>query len=434
MSHWKQLAEYQTDLERCVRCGACQAFCPVYQETGHDAAATRGKVVLAASLLSGDVDVKEKGLQHALGLCLLCGSCRLRCPNQVPGDAIIAAVRQQISEKEGLSSLGRQIGRVLGSPSLLSNLSRGAGLFSGLLFRKIPKSSGLRLRFPLQSLRGRSLPPVPCYNIFDRVPEFLAGHANKPLIALFAGCAISYLYPQTGEALARLLHRLGYSVWLPRTQGCCGMPALSSGNGELLSKLAATNMEAFCSGNGKYSGRKVDYLLTACASCGHMLAGHYAELAELSFPMPIMDIHVFLEKEGLVRKLQTLPRKTDRFLVCYHDPCHLRNQGITAAPRQLLRALPQTEYVEMNDAALCCGLGGTFAATCAEHSRKIGDRKIDGLRASGANTVATACPGCMLQLQDIVIRANLPLKVVHSVDLIAEAVLESSSSRPLSET
>lgn len=414
MSELKSLEEYGDILAQCVRCGACQAHCPVYQETGREGSVARGKIVLAAAVLAGEVKLDER-LREEISLCLLCGSCVAKCPNQVPTDAIVAALRQRITAEHGLSSIGKKVAALTGSKTLMKTLLKGADLLAPLLFTKIPESSGLRLRFSPEILRDRSLPPLPERNLFARVPEFLQGEPGKPVVGIFAGCALTYLYPQAGEALVRLPHRLGYSVYFPKNQGCCGMPALSSGNASLIDKLTQENIQAFAAG-------QPSLILTACASCHGMLSGHAAGRSANPFGVDLIDMHQFLVAHGVVERLAALPRQAQRPRVCYHDPCHLRSRGLTKPPRQLLRALPQVDYVEMEDAGLCCGLGGTFTAHHPELSRSIGDRKRRGLVNSCAEMVASGCPGCILQLQDIVDRAGLAMRAVHSLELIDQAL------------
>ena len=414
MSHLKQLQDFQDCLAQCVRCGACQAHCPVYRETCREGSVARGKIVLAASVLAGEVELDDRLCQE-ISLCLLCGSCVAKCPNKVPTDAIVGALRRQITQTHGLSSIGKKVATLTGSKSLLKALIKGADLLSPLLFKKVPESSGLRLRFSPDMLKDRSLPPLPDHTLFDRVPEFLQGDADKPLVGIFAGCALTYLYPQVGELLVRLPHRLGFSVVLPHTQGCCGMPAFSSGNAPLIDKLAQMNIKAF----GKL---QPSLILTACASCHGMLAGHYAEKSGNPFGGEILDIHRFLLQNSVVEKLASLPQSPDRIRLTYHDPCHLRTAGITREPRALLQALPQVEFVEMDNAAVCCGLGGTFTTNHPDLSRAIGDKKRAGLATSNAALVASGCPGCILQLQDIIDRAGLKMRAVHSLELIAQAL------------
>ena len=412
----KNLNDYQEELGLCVRCGACQAHCPVYLETRKEGAVARGKIVLVAALLDKNLELDEEGIRDAQ-LCLLCGSCVHSCPNKVPTDAIVAALRRDISKVKGLSKIGKGVAALTGHPRLLTSLIRSARPFSTFLFKKVPQTSGLHLRFSPENLKGRILPALPAQNLFAQLPEKLEWKKNMPALAFFAGCSITHLYPEVGLASVQLLHRLGYTVHLPREQGCCGMPAFSTGNGRLVEQLVKKNVSAF-------DGLPVDYIITSCASCSGTLSRLYNELqgdlAGLS--SKILDIHLFLKEAGAISLLASLPKTKNRAVVTYHDPCHLRGHGITQEPRELLMALPTVDYVEMEGAAKCCGLGGTFSASQAALSRAIADNKVKGLAESGADLVASGCPGCVMQLQDIIHRAKLPMRAVHTATLAWESL------------
>ncbi len=417
MSLHKSLGDYAPDLSACVRCGACQAQCPAYLASGREEAVARGKLVLAAEILAGRAELDQASME-AFSQCLLCGACVHSCPNQVPTDAIVGALRRAVSEKKGPGGLGRGVAALTGHPRLLGGVMRGAGLLKPLLFKNVPATSGLHLRFAPRNLQGRLIPPLPRRNLFARLPERLQGQSDKPTLAFFAGCTIAHLYPEMGEACARLLHRLGYTVLVPREQGCCGMPALSSGNGALVERLFHNNVATF-------AATPAERIITACASCGGALSRFYGEMqdeAAQSFAARVMDIHVFLKTEGCLDLLAAMPKATQRLRVCYHDPCHLKNHGIVREPRELLRALPNVDYVEMDGAAACCGLGGTFAATQPAMSRRIADAKVPGLAASGAELVTSGCPGCILQLNDIIHRAGLAMRAVHTMSLALAAL------------
>ena len=185
MVEQKTLEDYRDEIAQCVRCGACQAHCPVYLETGREGSVARGKIVLAASMLAGEVGLDER-LRDEMSLCLLCGSCVVKCPNRVPTDGIVGALRRRITDDQGLSPIGKGVAALTGSKVLLKTLLKGADLFSPLLFKKIPETSGLRLRFSPDILKDRSLPPLPERNLFARVPEFLEGEADKPVLGVFA--------------------------------------------------------------------------------------------------------------------------------------------------------------------------------------------------------------------------------------------------------
>ena len=432
----RNLAEYRADLSACVRCGACQARCPVYRASGLESGVARGKLEMAQAVLDGRLDMKtETG--DAFSRCLLCGACTQTCPNRTPTAAIVAAARREIRGRRGAGMAGRLVG-LTGHPRLMGGLADGARRLTPLLFQNIPEAGGLRLRFAPDALRGRRFPPLPERNLFARLPERLPGEAGRPAVAFFAGCAITYLYPEIGEATVRVLRHLGYGVFLPRGQGCCGMPALGSGDGPLAEKLALANIRAF---SETEEGAEAQAIVTACASCGGMLRHLYREFGDseaTALAERVTDIHVFLRERGDIRRLKALfraapPVSGSRRRVIRHDPCHLKNRGITEAPRELLRVLPQVEFVDAPGADLCCGLGGTFAVTQPGLSRDIAAAKARALenacREQGADTVAADCPGCLLQLADIIHQRKLPLRAAHGMTLVAEALDAAGTKR-----
>jgi len=134
------------------------------------------------------------------------------------------------------------------------------------------------------------------------------------------------------------------------------------------------------------------------------------------------DIFVFLAEHGLPEKLAALPKPAIRTKVTYHDPCHLRTRGITKEPRLILQSLPQVEFVEMENAGTCCGLGGTYSVYHYENSKKIGAKKAGHIADSGAELVATDCPGCIMQLQDSINQAGGRQRAVHILELLAAAL------------
>jgi len=287
-----------------------------------------------------------------------------------------------------------------------------------LLFKKLPDNSGLRLRFPVPYLEsGRTLPPFTDKPFRETCPERIAGEPGRPTVAFFTGCGINYMYPAVGEAFLKALKFLGVTVIIPKDQACCGLPAVSAGAGSTVEALAEQNYAAL-------TREPVDYILTACASCNAGLVKVYGDMqgecAELG--PKTRDIFVFLLEQGLAERLAELPRAAERIRVTYHDPCHLRTQGITEEPRAVLKALPQVEYVEMENAGTCCGLGGTYSVYHYENSKKIGAQKAGNIEASGAQLVATDCPGCIMQLQDSINHAGGWQRAVHILELLNEAL------------
>jgi glycolate oxidase iron-sulfur subunit len=416
MSTNKELQDFEKVIRECVKCGVCQAHCPTYQLGKNEGAVARGKIALAAALLDGDVDL-EKQLQQDISMCLMCGSCFDKCPSKVPTHEIVAAIRRQITDNQGLSVIGKSISTLLGSKPLMNTLTKSGAVLSPLLLKKVPESSGLRLRFPTPLMKDRTVPKIPFKNLFDRVPEYIEGLPDKPVVGFFAGCSISYIFPETGEQMIAILKGMGYSIYTPHAQKCCGIPALSSGNGKLVEELAANNTRAF-------NGRNVDYILTACASCNGGIGEYYKTMKAdfQGFTEKVVDFSVFLKDQGLFEQLAATEKWPNPRRVTYHDPCHLKIQGITREPRQLLQSLPNVDFIEMDGASSCCGLGGTFSVSHYEESKAIGAWKLEGLKESEAELIATACPGCIMQLQDSINHGGLRVRAVHLLELLAEAL------------
>ena len=412
----KTLHDFEDVIRSCVKCGVCQAHCPAYQANKNEGSVARGKIALAAALIDGET-VMEERLKEDISMCLMCGSCVSKCPNKVPTHEIVGAIRREVSEEDGQTFVGKSIATLLGSKSLMKTLIKSGAAFSPLLLKKVPETSGLRLRLPTPIMKGRTFPKVPFKNLFDRVPEFVEGYDSKPVVGFFAGCSISYIYPETGEWMVSILKDMGYSVFTPRAQQCCGIPALSSGNGKLIEELSANNIEAF-------NGRELAHIITACGSCNSGIGEYYSSMDGMdeSFTGKVIDFSVFLKENGLFDRLAEMEKQQDAVTVAYHDPCHLKSQGITKEPREILKLLPNVNYVEAQGASYCCGLGGTFSVYHYETSKEIGNRKMEGLEDSGAELIATGCPGCIMQLQDSINHAEMNVKAVHILELVAKAL------------
>ena len=414
----KTLKDFESIIRECVKCGVCQAHCPAYLATKEEGSVARGKIALAAALLDKEAGL-EKRLQDDISMCLMCGSCVDKCPNNVPTHEIVGAIRREITDNQGLSLIGKGVSTLLSRKVLMKTMSKAGAALSPLFLKKVPESSGLRLRFPSPVMKDRTLPKVSFRNLFDRLPEYIEGQPGKPVVGFFAGCAITYLYPEIGEIMVDILNKLGYSVYLPKAQKCCGIPALSSGNGKLVQELSEVNVALF-------RDKEVRYIITACASCNGGIGEYYKTMKDdlSDFTDKVIDFSVFLKQTGFYETLAALDKWPDdkRRRVTYHDPCHLKTQGITREPRELLKTLPNVDFVEMENASSCCGLGGTFSVYHYETSKKIGERKLPGIEESRAELVATACPGCIMQLQDIINHGGLKVRAVHILELIAEAL------------
>jgi glycolate oxidase iron-sulfur subunit len=201
------------------------------------------------------------------------------------------------------------------------------------------------------------------------------------------------------------------------------MPVFGSGDFATAREIADSNVAVF-------SGLKdVDYIVTACASCGSALKeGYKTYLADTKdrekryaeFSAKVKDINEFIVdilKPPAEAFKATVPKGTK---VTYHDPCHLvRYQKITAQPRQIIKSLPGVELVEMREPDRCCGMGGSFNIQYYDLSKQIAEHKMSAIADSKADIVVTACPGCMIQLIDNTTQKKMPQKVMHVMELLS---------------
>lgn len=381
----------------------------------------RGRIAIARAVAEGVLPITDDVVEHSES-CLLCEACTAICPAGVKMEPLGVAMREAIAEQHG-APLTRRIGLKLGMDGLLSNMgrfraaSRAARLYERSGLRSLTRRSGA---LKLLRLSGKEalLPSMPSRFIEPKGQVWRppTGVAPQRRVALFTGCIMSTAFADTTEATARVLARRGCEVVAVRDQGCCGALGLHGGAVDHARRLAAVNLRAF-------DIDAFDAIVVNSAGCGSTMKG-YGHLIEREdhdqaarFAAKVRDITEYLN---------TLPNQPPAdgsgMVVTYQEPCHLAHaQRITQQPRRLLRSLPGLELREMRESALCCGSAGIYNVTHGETAEKLLDRKLDNALATGATTIATANPGCLLQLQAGVRERGVDIKVRHIVDIIDEA-------------
>ena len=409
----------EDQLKKCVKCGACRANCPAFGVFGRETAVARGKVALAQHLLKDDIKLDDQTYQ-AMSKCLLCGSCVERCPNNVPTDEIVVAAREALARKRGLTTFHMAVGRVIKNRTLMKMGAKMAALLGPLFFKKVPATSGLRLRFPVPFIGNkRHIPAIAKKPFLDRHPEVIPGEPGKPRIVFFVGCMTNFVYTGIGEAALALFRHLGCTVIIPKGQQCCGLPAMSGGDVNTIKELAEQNL-------AEMERYEADYVMSACATCGGALHRLYPLVVGKRNPELRERLDALAAKTvdaaQLLHKLGLNPDETgagEQIRITYHDPCHLRTRGLRSQPRELLYATPGVEFTEMEFADRCCGLGGTFNVYHYDSSMAINESKSQAIIKSAAQAVATGCPGCIMQLSDGLKQHGSSIKVMHTVELLA---------------
>ncbi len=417
----KLMQNIESEISMCVRCGMCQAVCPVYMETRNEVDVARGKLAILDGINRRLLD-NPKEINERLQRCLLCGSCMTGCPRGVRTLHIFIKARTIIAEYQGLSSLEKLILRkVLSKPERFKNvLDWLAGLQNLLLAETNSFHETSRISIDISFIHRRYITPLAKKN-FLKTPGSRSRQQTKDTvrIAFFVGCLLDRIFPSVAENIVNLLDYLGFHLIIPNNQCCCGMPALTSGDSKAFFSLMEANIKAFKSD-------RVDFIISACATCTSTIKEIWPVMAQHKKQSIMHSVKVISSKVVDISQFladftdtSSLFSSSSQTTVTYHDPCHLKKVlGIWQQPRQLLASICGNNFKEMKNADSCCGFGGTFGIKHHQISEKIGIKKTKNIIDSEAKIVTTGCPACMIQLKDMLSRANQKIRVEHIVSFI----------------
>jgi len=408
---------------QCVRCGLCLPTCPTYLETMKETSGPRGRISLIKSVGEGTLDLLSAGFTHQMSECLDCRACEAVCPSGVHYGQLVETARNQIerAREPRRSPLVNALRRLV-LWTLFANLwvMRVVASFmrfyqrSGL--QRLARNSGLLRALKLERLEAFA--PHISDRFFTARNQRFEATPSRATVMLHLGCVMNVAFTPVHEATIRVLQKNGCSVVLAEGQGCCGAIDVHAGEMAWGKELARRNIAAFERSGAEY------YIINA-AGCGSMLKEYGEILADdaawatraKAFSSKVRDILEFLDEIGIVRELGAVERT-----VTYEEPCHLAHaQRITAAPRRLLKAIPGLQLREMNESSVCCGSAGVYNVTQPEMSQRLKRRKIENACATGAAAIATANPGCALQLESGLREASAQLDVVKVIELLDES-------------
>ncbi len=393
------------ELSSCIQCGLCLPSCPTFRLTGLETASPRGRLTaMAAVAARRPVDSR---FEEIMGACLQCRACEVVCPSFVPFGRAMEGARAEIAAQT--SGVDRWLRRLVTARLLRSRMA----VRLGTLAASIAQSSRLGRLAPgrirgnvagLRSLKGRPR------SIVGRTRA--AQGEKRGVAALLAGCVMDAWFGDVHTATVELLAAAGWEVVSPRGQTCCGALAAHDGWADDTRKMASVNMEAF---------RGVDLVVVNSAGCGaHMKEyDHWVDGGE-ELATRVADANEVVAEAIADGRLPRLSADGDR--VAVQDPCHLRHvQRITDQPRAVLAATGLT-VVEIDPDGRCCGAAGIYSLLEPDMSRRLGSSKAEQVQATGALLVASANPGCEMQLRTYLSELGHTARVAHPVELYWEAL------------
>jgi glycolate oxidase iron-sulfur subunit len=440
----------------CVHCGFCLPACPTYQLWAEEMDSPRGRIYLVNQLLDG-APLTATAAEH-FDRCLGCMACMTACPSGVQYDQLIEAARVWTEEAHSSGSAEAAVAAEAAVPAGAAVAAGSAGkrpvrerAARAAIFSLFPyprrlraltaplravQRTGLDRRLARSSLPGRvspvlgaamrlappGVPAAATRRLPERVPAL---GTRRAVVGMLTGCVQSVFFPQVNAATARVLAAEGCDVIIPRGQGCCGALSLHSGREAEAAAFARRTIAMF-----EQAG--VDAVVVNSAGCGSAMkeyerllgqadAGWAERAAEMSGK--VRDLTEFLAEVGPVARRHPLP-----VTAAYHDACHLAHaQRITRQPRELLRAIPELNLVEVPDAGTCCGSAGVYNLLQPEAAAELGARKAESVRSTGAPLLISANPGCSLQIASALADRGEHITVAHT----AEVLDASIRGRPL---
>jgi glycolate dehydrogenase iron-sulfur subunit len=401
------LADALPGINACVHCGFCLQACPTYLNLEDENDSPRGRIFLMRSLLEGTVKPDDPSVQQHIDQCLGCRACEPVCPSGVPYGQLLEATRATLRESRPTPLIARLILFVFARGWLL----RPAMFFSRFLAATpIPSLlSGVkgRLGFAMAMLAstGRSI---------ERSPYTAVSRGERGRVATLRGCVMDGLFSATNRATARVLRVNGYATVDAPGQQCCGALHAHAGDLENARKLARRNIAAFEKSGAEFVAVNAAGCGATMKEYGHLLKDDpdWHERAS-AFGSRVRDVSELLAAAG-PRAGGALPIR-----VTYDAPCHLQHaQRVTQAPLSVLAAIPGLELVPLHDSDQCCGSAGIYNLIEPATSDAVLAPKIANIRATGAPWVATGNPGCLMQIGAGLIRAEIPAKSIHPVDLL----------------
>jgi glycolate oxidase iron-sulfur subunit len=411
-------------VNRCVHCGLCLAYCPTFSLLGTEMDSPRGRIFLIKSMAEGRIGLSERTAEH-LDLCLGCRACETVCPSGVPYGRLIEAARADI-ERQRPGGLLRRLFRwvnfdlLLPHPRLLALAAAGLRFYQVSGLQRLARASGLirLLPAPLPTWEPL-LPTLPPSADRAPLPEVTpAQGAKRGTVGLLTGCIQQAAFGPHNRATARVLARNGIEVVAPRAQACCGALHAHAGAHDTAMDLARKTIHAFESAG-------VEQVVVNTSGCGAHMKSYGALLAgdpawagrAARFAARVRDVSEFLAQEPLRGPLRPVART-----VTYHDPCHVAHgQQIRQQPRALLAQIPGLQVVALREADWCCGSAGTYNLTQPEMAARLQERKVQNIRATGADAVVTANPGCIIQIAQGLAQGGKPVEVLHIVEILDQA-------------
>lgn len=377
--------ELMENLAQCRRCGICRnavyedmgfdGVCPVWKNSaGFETSFMRGRIQVAIALLEGRL---EKTVENAEALytCTLCGNCTTICAAEFDPTKCLETAREILNE--------------------IPNVSRDE-IASKILSYNNPYTENTDVR------RNWTL------DIGFDIPK-------SREVLYFAGCTAGLKLPETAKSTALVLRRAGIDFAVLEDEPCCGSVMIRTGRCDSAKENAERVLE-------KIRGSGAKTVIVSCAGCLKTLREDYTQRFGLDMPEVLHVVEYLLP---MIQNKKITMKPFDRSVrISWHDPCHMgRALGIYEEPREIIKAIPNIELVEMDTnraATMCCGSGGGLRSYDGELAKRIASDRVKSAQELGTEILATGCPFCENNLKDGAQNIGSQIEVMDIMDLLSQ--------------
>ncbi len=383
----------------------------------------RGRIYQMVEVSEGRMGISDDYVEH-IELCLACRACETACPSGVQYGRLVEGALAQIETSIRRPFSQRFVrwlaySQLLRRPLLLKAAGLGLMLYQRSGLETMMRETGFLDGLGRLGEIARLAPEAQAPFFFSSIGKvFPAEGETKYRVALLAGCMQNVFFSRLNEATVRVLRKNGCEVTIPASQECCGALHVHAGLRDIGREQARKNIDALESG-------EYDAIITNTAGCGSVLK-EYPDLFEhdaewhsraLAFAAKMRDVSEFLASIELNTNFGTVDRT-----VTYQDSCHLlHGQKVQIPPRKMIRAIPGVTLHELPFSEICCGSAGVYNIEHTDISMSLLEDKMQMVASTRADTIVTANPGCMLQLQAGARQFLEPMPVMHVVELLDEA-------------
>jgi glycolate oxidase iron-sulfur subunit len=422
-------------LQQCMHCGMCLPTCPTYDATGRERNSPRGRIALMRAVADGELAI-SRTFADEMQYCLGCLACQTACPAGVNYGVLFETARSDIRRANVGDSARRRFWRAVTleflfmRPRALRVAGRALRFHQRSGLQSLVRRLKLTRLLPADLRRLEPQAPAMALKFSDEIigPREEPKGSRRGRVALLTGCIQDLVFPDVNRDTADVALANGFAVDTPRAQSCCGSLHAHNGELELARTLARRLIDTI-------PPDRYDAILSNAGGCGSHLR-HYAGLLfddpayadrAREWDRKLRDVQEWLVEIGCrVPAASPFDQPTT---ITYHESCHLvHGQKIARQPRALLTLLPGVTLTELPESSWCCGSAGIYALTQPAQAEALLTRKVAHVRTTGATVLATANPGCHLQIARGLKDAAANVHVVHPVSLLAAAYRREAAS------